>query len=233
MIVSPKNFTIEAKTMASKSPSHSRRGRLQADLTVPSVSNFFALKNYYEAADMVYKQFQESLWRSAEDGKTRGVSLDDAYVYGKRYCTFVTLEIPKHSYYKTPQCSAQRNLHHKQVDQVLTQLEEVVVRKMDEEEEARAQQEPAERARQEQEQSEALKTIFRLQFSTPMVTATTSTNVKVSALNKHETGSMILFSWESSDPSATARAKSSHSIFANVMHLSLGLGTNIFVTAEQ
>jgi USP8 dimerisation domain len=208
---------IETKTMASKSPSHSRRGRLQADLTVPSVSNFFALKNYYEAADKVYKKFQESLQRSAENDKTRGVYLDNAYVYGKRYCTFVTLEIPKHSYYKTPQCSAQRSLHHKQVDQVLTQLEEVVVRKMDEEEEARSQQEAAERARQEQEQCEAPKKIFQRQFSTPMVTATISANVEVSALNKHETGSMILTT----------------KVSLRMSHLSLGLGTNIFVTAEQ
>jgi hypothetical protein len=181
--LSPTETSQHAKTMA-KSPSHSRRGRLQADLTVPSVSNFFALKNYYEAADKVYKQFQESLQRTAADEKARSISLDDAYVYGKRYCTFVTVEIPKHNYYKTPQCSAQRTLHHKQVDQVLTQLEEVVVRKMDEEEEARALHEAAERARQEQEQCEAIKQRFQRQFSTPTVTTTTSTNVEVSALNK-------------------------------------------------
>ena len=47
--------------------------------TIPTVSNFFPLERYYEASDKVLQTFETAF---------EARRLDEAYVYGMRYCTF-------------------------------------------------------------------------------------------------------------------------------------------------
>ena len=142
-------------------PSDERRERLKQSLSVPVVSNFFPIERYYDAAATVYDGFQEV----CNDPKR----LDEAYVYGKRYCLFCVDAIPKHNYYKLPKNKALRDKHNRQVNKVIVQLEEVA-RRMDVEEtrlqkerEARAKREAEERARREQMQYEELQRRARMQ----------------------------------------------------------------------
>lgn len=114
-------------------PSELRRKRLNAELGedgntgscgTPLVSNFFPLDRYYEAADKVYESFNYAYNKK---------ELDDAYVFGKRYCSFCVDGIPRHSYYKAPKYTNLRLRHIGNVQQVLERLNEIVLW-MDEEE---------------------------------------------------------------------------------------------------
>lgn len=130
--------------------SEARRRVLQEELSVPCVSNFFAIDRYWDAADKVYQSFQAAFDSLA----TSGDLLDDAYVYGKRYCLFCLDAIPQHNYYTASRYGVQRQRHTKQVDRVLGQLE-TVVSKMDVEEEEKAKQAELERKRRLEAEEEA------------------------------------------------------------------------------
>jgi hypothetical protein len=116
-------------------PSDARRKALNAELTVPSVSNFFPIENYYDAADKVYESFQLAFQQINQQnhGNKQKTPLDDAYVYGKRYCTFCINAIPEHNYYNATRYRSLQVQHTKQVTKVLTQLEQVA-KEMDKEE---------------------------------------------------------------------------------------------------
>jgi hypothetical protein len=136
-------------------PSDLRRKALNAELTVPSVSNFFPIENYYQAADKVHESFQLAFQQTKNtNGKTNNNgnnnALDDAYVYGKRYCTFSIGAIPEHNYYKATRYESLKLQHTRQVAHVLTQLEQVAV-DMDKEEVEKIKQREILLQRQRQE----------------------------------------------------------------------------------
>ena len=118
--------TMSTLSSAVVRPSDQRRKALNEELTVPLVSNFFPIERYYEAADKVYDSFQEAFRLS--DGH-----LDDAYVYGKRYCLFCIDAIPTHNYYSSEKNKHFLKKHTAQVDEVIRQIS-IVVDKMDVEE---------------------------------------------------------------------------------------------------
>jgi len=122
-------------------PSELRRKLLSDELSVPVVSNFFPIERYYDVADKVYDSFQAAF--------TNHNNLDDAYVYGKRYCAFCIEAIPQHNYYGAAKNKRLAVKHKNQVNQVL-KLMETVVQKMDVEETER-QRIAAEMARKEEE----------------------------------------------------------------------------------
>jgi len=138
-------------------PSDARRKLLNEELSVPLVSNFFPIERYYDAAEKVYESFQTILQHNIRQHQHESVALDDAYVYGKRYCLFCLDGIPTHNYYSAQKYRAQRNQHQKQVQQVIQQLE-LVVQYMDQQEiekqkryQQLMQRQQEERERQQQE----------------------------------------------------------------------------------
>jgi hypothetical protein len=187
-------------------PSDGRRKALNAELTVPSVSNFFPIENYYDAADKVYESFQLAFLQSnssqtssqSQSQKTKS-SLDDAYVYGKRYCMFCIQAIPEHNYYNATRYRSVQVQHTKQVQNVLTQLEQVATA-MDKEElektrlrEIQIQKKKEERERIERKQYEDLQRRVQRQMQQSkqqtnqnQTTDTNSENLEVSALSKLE-----------------------------------------------
>jgi hypothetical protein len=172
-------------------PSDERRKALNQELTIPMVSNFFPLDRYYEAADKVYHGFQQSYQKAfAKNGKIskeQDSALDDAYVYGKRYCTFCLDSLPQHGYYGTVKYRALQRQHTTQITQVLDQLE-LVAQKMDTYETLRQRhaKEVARQAQEAKEQEEllrfaALQQRVELQKQT---TASDLSNIEASALSK-------------------------------------------------
>lgn len=84
--------------------------------TIPTVSNFFPIERYYEASDKVLQTFETAFERKC---------LDEAYVYGMRYCTFCVKGIVNHDYYHASKYAARKNQTNIRVDAVLTKLEQV------------------------------------------------------------------------------------------------------------
>lgn len=140
-------------------PSDARRKALNAELTVPSVSNFFPIENYYDAADKVYESFQlafqQSQSQSQNQRQHKKTPLDDAYVYGKRYCTFCIQAIPEHNYYNATRYRSLQVQHTRQVEKVLSQLEQVATA-MDKEELEKQRQRDIQRENMERKQYEDL-----------------------------------------------------------------------------
>jgi hypothetical protein len=101
-------------------PSSARRKQLrEADLsagTIPMVSNFFPLERYYEASDKVLDSFVTAFEQRR---------LDEAFVYGMRYCTFCVEGIVKHDYYRSSTFERRRSETTGRVQLVLTKLEQV------------------------------------------------------------------------------------------------------------
>jgi hypothetical protein len=166
-------------------PSDARRKALNDELSVPSVSNFFPLDNYYQAADKVYHGFQMCMHKKA---------LDDAYIYGKRYCKFVLEAIPEHNYYAAVRYKAHKDQHLRQVNQVVAQLEQVAT-DMDKDErqkqrqfDLKAQQEKQERARIELERYQELqqRAQRQMQVKKMAVAKPLYVNLEESALSKLE-----------------------------------------------
>lgn len=165
-------------------PSDARRKALNDELSVPSVSNFFPIENYYAAADKVHASFQAALLKKQN-------ALDDAYIYGKRYCKFCIEAIPEHNYYSSVKYRSLQVKHTRQVEQVLAQLEQVALY-MDQQEVERVrlqgiqmQREKNERARAEQAsyqelQQRAQRQMLKRQIPAPV----SSTNLEASALSK-------------------------------------------------
>eukprot|EP00934_Nitzschia_sp_Nitz4_P006824 Nitzschia sp. Nitz4//scaffold40_size135432//68543//70201//NITZ4_003246-RA/size135432-processed-gene-0.67-mRNA-1//-1//CDS//3329551225//6814//frame0 len=125
--------------------SAARRQRLR-DLdannsSVPEVSSFFALEKYYAASDKVYETFEKFF---------EAKRLDEAYVYGLRYCNFCVQGIVKHPYYNSQQNAARKSQKLRRVDEVLNKLD-VVAGLMDEEETKRELQRQAYLKKQEEE----------------------------------------------------------------------------------
>jgi hypothetical protein len=206
-----KEAIMSAYSNGSPKPRHAdaRRKVLNEELTVPTVSNFFPIERYYDAADKVYASFQAIMQTSGSSiSSPRGDSddarqlLDNAYVYGKRYCSFVLNAIPEHNYYSSQKYAAFKAKHQRQVDRVLTQLERVG-NLMDVQQEAIQKRLEEERLRIEQQQYEEL--ISRAarqqqqqqQRQTQNSTASSKNDVGSSAMNKLE----LLFGKSSSSSS--------------------------------
>jgi hypothetical protein len=179
-------------------PSDLRRKALNAELTVPSVSNFFPIENYYDAADKVYESFQLAFQQSlSQQNKNKKKPLDDAYVYGKRYCTFCIQAIPEHNYYNATRYRSLQVQHTRQVTKVLTQLEQVAA-EMDKEElekqkqrEIQIQKNKEERERIERKQYEDLQRRVQRQMQQSKQTQNQKSdekpdNMEASALSKLE-----------------------------------------------
>lgn len=152
-------------------PSDQRRKTLSEELTIPTVSSFFPLERYYDAAEKVYDSFRLTFQNShAEKGYNptrldpiQDALLDDAYVYGKRYCTFCIDGLKNHNYYNAPKFRPLRRRHNEQVDHVLKMLE-MVVNQMDVNETLRAKLwEEESRRRQEEEKRKELERFSALQ----------------------------------------------------------------------
>ena len=159
-----------------------------------AVSSFFPITRYYDAADKVLGAFEEAY--TTDD-------LDSAFVFGKRYCTFVIEAIPKHNYYLSAIYTDLRKKHTNDAQVVLNFLEQIKD-KMDVEEREKykrrlelarieAQRREAERKRQEQimKQQEAAKYQELLKRAEKQkqggVSSTTPTNgegVQESAMSK-------------------------------------------------
>lgn len=158
-----------------------------------SVSSFFPIERYYDAADKVLASFEDAY---------RNEELDDAYVYGKRYCSFCINSIPQHDYYHSPKYSRLRAEHTKNVEVVMRYLEKVVekmdaaelIKRKKREEQARieAQRKEAERQRQEKlrkekeakEYQELLKRAERTRQTSKTWQTPAEENVEESALSK-------------------------------------------------
>jgi len=128
-------------------PSKFRRERLMSEVTSSAVqvSSFFKLDGYYAAANKVKDAFVEAIENN---------NLDNAYVFGKRYCFLVFEAIPTHNYFKSPKFQRERLEYFKDGKTILDQLEQIKVQ-MDEEEKVRYQKRliewKKEQARLEQE----------------------------------------------------------------------------------
>ena len=126
-------------------PSSLRRKKLQeADLKtggIPTVSNMFPLDRYYVASEKVLSSFEDSF---------NNQRLDEAYVYGMRYCNFCVKEIVKHDYYRSAKFNSKRLDTNRRVTQVLTKLEKVA-ELMDDEEIKKEEQRKAILKRQAEE----------------------------------------------------------------------------------
>jgi hypothetical protein len=126
---------------AGKRPSDAHRKKLADDVSVPTVSSFFPLLRYYEAATKVFAELQQTHQALQENAASASQKydadfntvLDLCYVYGRRYCHFCMDAIPQHNYYGTPQYKALENKHTLQVVQALLILEDVA-EKMDRQE---------------------------------------------------------------------------------------------------
>lgn len=112
---SPDVAASSSSSLSSIRPSEARRRALNEELSIPMVSNFFPIERYYDAADKVYESFQESFLKGDSN-------LDDAYVYGKRYCLFLVDAIPNHNYFGAPKYKFLTTKHKRQLEQVLNQL---------------------------------------------------------------------------------------------------------------
>lgn len=110
----------EEKDIDKHEASATRRRQLrEADAncgTIPIVSNFFPLERYYDAADKVLHTFETAFEKRR---------LDEAYVYGMRYCTFCVKGIVQHDYYHSSKFAARKAQTNQRVDAVLTKLEQV------------------------------------------------------------------------------------------------------------
>lgn len=81
-----------------------------------AVSSFFPITRYYDASGKVLAAFDEAYGKK---------SWDDAFVYGKRYCTFVIEAIPKHDYYLSAKYAKQKNQSTKNVQATMRILENI------------------------------------------------------------------------------------------------------------
>ena len=101
-------------------PSSARRRQLRDaeahNGSIPTVSNFFPLERYYEASDKVLQTFENAYEKKR---------LDEAYVYGIRFCEFCVQGIVQHDYYKSAKFAARKAQTNMRVDIVLNKLEQV------------------------------------------------------------------------------------------------------------
>jgi len=129
-------------------PSYERRLKLRnAGTSFPEVSNFFSIERYYDASDKLLETFELSYKKQ---------QLDNAYVFGKRYCSFCIDGISKHDYYRTTQFDVRRNQTNKRTYDVLFKLERVT-ELMDIEEIEKKRNRDALLARQKEEQSRKIR----------------------------------------------------------------------------
>lgn len=186
---------------ATSRPSDLRREALNADLTVPLVSNFFPIERYYDAADKVFASFNEVAALAeqyakdsakSESNNTSDIShqsqltdqaLDEAYTYAKRYCMFCTDAIPQHNYFTAKRYRPLSVKHNKQINQVLEKLE-LLVLLMDRQEQRKKEA----LARAEEEKYAALQERVLAQTAALKKHESTSSgcNVAASALSKLE-----------------------------------------------
>jgi hypothetical protein len=145
----PKDLVRHKMVTATARPSDERRKALGDEIVLPTVSNFFPIERYYEAAEKVYVELQltSSALQSAQSSDSQVETiwdenynnvLDLCYVYGKRYCLFCIDAIPTHNYYGTPKYKALDSMHMVQLSKVFSILEDAA-NQMDIQEELRAQ----------------------------------------------------------------------------------------------
>lgn len=161
-------------------PSEARRKELNAELSIPVVSNFFPIERYYDAASKVYASFQQAYEAN---------QLNDAYIYAKRYCLFCMDAIPQHNYYDATRYSKLKQLHLQQSQRVILELERIVAQ-MDQEEELRQLYLQQAQEREQQEQIDRWqKHLANQKKSKPSHSrnsATQSPDIQASALSKLE-----------------------------------------------
>jgi hypothetical protein len=105
------------------------------------VSNFFPLERYFEASDKLIQAFQNSFDKR---------QLDEAFVYGLRYCEFCMEGIRHHDYYDATTFGARRQQMGKRINDVVVKLE-LVAEWMDEEERLKEEKRQALLKRQQEE----------------------------------------------------------------------------------
>jgi len=138
--------------MNSPRPSDARRKALAAEISLPTVSNFFPIERYYDAAQTLF----DSVMQTKYDDK----QLELCYVYAKRYCMFVLEAIPDHHYYGTAKYRMLQKKHTLQVQKVLDMLEGLVDRmdqdclEREKQKRIREERERLERERKQQRQIE-------------------------------------------------------------------------------
>jgi hypothetical protein len=125
--------------------SYERRQKIQQQITIPIVSNFFPIERYYDAADKVYTELQQTSLLVQREPESKLLSITDipndeplvynyifndglnmCYMYGRRYCMFCIDAIPTHHYYNTIKYKQLQNKHIQQIDKVLRLLEYIV-----------------------------------------------------------------------------------------------------------
>jgi len=161
--------------------SKARRTALNEECQPPTVNNFFPIARYFDAAERVYEAFQQTYQEK---------QLDDAYVYGKRYCQFCLDAIPQHNYYDSPSRDVARlkAKHARQVEQVIDQLDQVATW-MDREEFEKVQKQERERSERERRELQELQARFLKTQHQQHQTSTKGvggTDVQASALSKLE-----------------------------------------------
>ena len=135
-----------AASSSSTRPSDARRERLGQQIKVPTVSNFFPIQGYYDAAAKVYDELQQTslLVQTQEEATmtleeiqqtdpsllvydtTFNAGLDMCYLLAKRYCLLCVDEIPNHNYYNTSNYQRLKHQHVQQMKKVVQVLERVV-----------------------------------------------------------------------------------------------------------
>lgn len=171
-------------------PSSARRKQLrEADATsgtIPTVSNFFPLERYYDASDKVLETFVTAFEQR---------HLDEAYVYGMRYCTFCVERVKKHDYYYSTKYESRRKETNERVMKVLNKLEKVAelmdTEEVEKEKKRQAflkkQQEENLRKRREEEQrrlQDLQKRIAQQKLGSESKSTDVETSVEESALAK-------------------------------------------------
>ena len=121
--------------LETKRPSDARRGLLksqESSLDHIRVSNICNIDSYYSVAEKVLMRFDlrydqcSSINNIVDDLTEENVSLlDDAYIYGRRYCMFVSQVLPKHDYFKSSQisCVKRRSKAIRNVNIVIEKME--------------------------------------------------------------------------------------------------------------
>jgi len=127
---------IERESVMARPSDDRRRMLKENNLVCASVSNIFPLKNYYKMADNIHQRFQDTYSIACRlpipDNYADAIpvrdAIDDAYVYGQRYCKFYLEGLRGHDYFDTIGMQEDKHKHANQVALVLGQIEKLVDR---------------------------------------------------------------------------------------------------------
>jgi hypothetical protein len=130
--------------------SEARRVRLQATIDINTPLNSVPILKYYALAERLKGQGEQELVKPASE--LRGRTLDIVYVFLKRYAHFATMVIPSHNYYKSPTYASEKTALVKSLPWCVNSLE-LIVRKMDQEEEQKQKDEESQRAQRARDEA--------------------------------------------------------------------------------